>query len=78
MPPVYSKQGFERREILNMTAWEKESGLVHEATNYNPGNEIQCTDAPAPKLDPKIVHDITTDVAKAFASGPFTGGDNLL
>jgi hypothetical protein len=34
MPEVYRMQGYERHEIMNMGAWEKESGAVHEGSNW--------------------------------------------
>jgi len=37
MPEVYACQGFVREEIDNMSAFERETGLVHEASNYNQG-----------------------------------------
>ena len=74
MPEVYQRQGFERRELLSMLSWEKESGVVHEATNFNAGNEPE-TDRDVPyKPDPKVVHELAKDIAAANASGPWTGG----
>lgn len=78
VPEVYVRQGFERREILNMSAWEKESGTVHEATTFNPGNEEFCNDPVIPKADPKVIHDLLTDMAAANASGEWTGAEKLI
>lgn len=78
MPVQYERQGFERREIMSMTSWEKESGTVHEATNFNPGNEVICNDPVPPKVDPKLIHDLAKDMADAFASGPWTGAEKLV
>lgn len=78
VPEIYVRQGFERREILNMSAWEKESGTVHEATTFNPGNEEFCNDPVIPKADPKVIHDLLTDMAAANASGEWTGAEKLI
>jgi hypothetical protein len=74
VPEVYAAQGFERREIHSMIEWEREAGVVHEATNFHPGNE----DTP---LDPRDTNKCPTEVKQAliedmkaaFASGPWTG-----
>jgi hypothetical protein len=73
----YAAAGFERREIMNMTAWEKESGTVHEATNFNPGNEMIETPLPEPKKNPEAMKVLTDDIRAAIASGPWTGFDKL-
>lgn len=80
MPEIYARQGFERREILQMTSWEKEAGVVHEASNFNPGNELapdrEVQQFPGPK--PEVVKAIAEDVAKAVASGPWRDDSGLL
>lgn len=78
MPQVYEKQGFERREIMSMVGWERESGLAHEPTNFNSGNEPICTDPPAPKVSPEVKRELIRDMADAIASGPWTGIENLV
>jgi hypothetical protein len=78
MPKVYERQGFERKEIMRMTDWERESGSIHEATNYNGGNEIMCHDPVPYKRDPNVMKEIVQDMADAFASGPWTGADKLV
>jgi len=79
MPQVYADQGFERHEIQSMTAWERQSGSVHEASNFNSGNEPSVSREPErPKMSPEVVKSLATDMAAAFASGPFTGGENLV
>lgn len=74
IPEVYAQQGFERQEIMSMGAWEKQSGLIHEASNFNLGNEPIPEDYRYPKADPKVVHELAVDIAQAAASGPWTGG----
>lgn len=78
VPEIYAQQGFERREIMHMGSWEKESGTVHEATTFNPGNEEFCHDPVIPKANPKVIHDLLTDMAAANASGEWTGADKLI
>ena len=78
VPEVYANQGFERREIMRMTDWEKESGLVHEATNFHPGNEEIPDERPIPKPKPEVIRELARDMADAIASGPFTGMENRL
>jgi len=63
---------------MSMTAWEKESGSVHEQTNFNAGNEVSCTDPVMPKPDPKVIHEIARDIAAASASGPWTDETGVL
>lgn len=76
MPAQYKKDGFERREIMHMTSWEKESGSVHEASNYTAGNEVMPT-RDEYKPDPKIKDELCRDMAAAIASGAWTGMDRL-
>ena len=79
MPEVYARQGFERQEILNMSAFEKQTGLVHEATNFHSGNEGIPTDPYIPPPPSKeIVENLAKDLAEAAASGPWTGADKLV
>jgi hypothetical protein len=79
MPAVYARQGFERREILNMTEYEKTEGVVHEASSFNSGNEpLPELGSEAPQLAPAAKEALVRDMADAFASGPFTGADKLV
>jgi len=73
MPEVYARQGYERREILNMTQYERDTGLVHEATSFHPGNEPSPSmDPPHPKMPREARERLIDDVRAAIASGPFT------
>lgn len=74
LPIVYSQQGFERREILNMGQWEKEANVVHEATSFHPGNEPNPTTPERPKPPKHVIEGLARDIAEANASGPWTGG----
>jgi|ERR1700723_793081 len=74
MPQAYSNQGFERREIMNMSAYEKETGTVHEATNFNNGNEPVPENYTVPHISKKAKEDLIDDMRQAIASGPWTGG----
>jgi hypothetical protein len=76
IPEVYSRQGFERREIMSMTQWERESGSVHEATNFNPGNEPMSSEAPPPKTDKETV---ARELGAALSADPvWTGHEKLM
>lgn len=72
IPEVYAEQGFERQEIMSMTAYEKQTGLVHEATNFHAGNEPNPEQHPVPHLSKQVRESIAQDMREAIASGPFT------
>ncbi len=73
VPEVYASQGFERREILHMGQYERETGLVHEATNYTAGNEPELSMDPVrPPTPPDVRERLINDVRDAIASGPWT------
>lgn len=79
MPSVYAKQGFERHEIMSMIQYEKETGVIHEATNFHPGNEPDPTQTPEPVGAPKeLIRSMVDDIRAAAASGPWTGAEKLL
>ena len=76
IPEVYASAGFERMEIMNMSQFERDTGLVHEATNFSPGNEpspLNPADEPR-RLSKGQLQPLVDDMRAAFASGPFTGG----
>jgi hypothetical protein len=75
IPEVYARQGFERKEIENISKWEKEAGVVHEATNFTAGSEPSAERYGVPKVDKAAV---INDIRDAIASGPWTGVDNIL
>lgn len=77
MPDVYANSGFERREIFNMSQYERESGTVHEASSFSPGNEPAIAPVGVPKRDPKVIDTLAWEMAAAFSSGAFTGGEDL-
>lgn len=78
MPAVYAGS-FERREIMNMGAWEKESGTVHEATSYNPGNEPMESAPEKPvQIRPEAKRALVDDLRAAISSGPWTDSSGLL
>lgn len=77
MPEVYARQGFERVEIMSMTKFEKETGIVHEASNFSSGNEVTAFKEPErTSAPPEVIHQLAKDVAAAAASGPWTENDN--
>ena len=80
MPQQYASDGFERREIMNISQWEKESGLVHEATNFNSGNEPIPEKYGEPKISKEVKEAVIRDVADSIASdsGKWTGQDKFL
>ncbi len=63
---------------MNMGQWERESGAVHEASNFNAGNEMKDFEPPTPKPSKELIHALAKDWAEAVASGPMTGLDKLL
>lgn len=64
LPEVYARQGYERREIMNMTQYEKQAGVIHEDSNYNAGNAEAETlkEPPMPKADPKLIDALVNDL----------------
>ena len=77
MPERYVEAGFERREIDGMLAWEREAGVVHEATNFSPGNEpVSQEQLPQPSLEARKA--VIEDIRAAVASGPWTDFSGLL
>lgn len=78
MPDVYRARGYQRHEILSMTHWERQSGAVHEATNFLPGNEpAPSGEFTPPQISKEVKEALVEDMRDAMASGPWTGGDNL-
>jgi hypothetical protein len=71
MPEIYQRQGFERREVESMIAFEKETGLVHESSNWTPGNE-SIGELPKAETPKEIVDDLVKVIRDAKASGQFT------
>lgn len=72
MPEVYKNQGFERQEIMSMSSYEKQTGLVHEQSNFCAGNEPSPEQHPVPTMSKKVREDLIDDMRQAMASGPFT------
>lgn len=73
MPEVYARQGFEREEIFSMSEYERRTGLVHEATNFSPGNEPSPWKEPeTPKVSGEYKQAMIDDLREAAASGPWT------
>lgn len=57
MAEVYRRQGYERVEIQNMGKFERQAGVIHEASNWgrNGRAESELMKGPAPKETPKAV-----------------------
>ena len=75
LPEVYARQGFERKEITDIVAWEKQAGVVHEATTFNAGNELppeECFKKPEPSR--QVREDLARMWGEANSSGPWTLG----
>jgi len=72
MPEVYARQGFERREIESMIAYERETGTVHEASNFHPGNEPSGPAQVTYSAPAEVKQDLIDEVRKMIASGPVT------
>lgn len=73
MPEVYAAQGYERMEIMSMTTYEKQTGVVHEASNYS-GEAPLLLEPPVPSAPKEAIQDVVDDMRAAIASGPWTGG----
>lgn len=72
MDPMYAAQGFQREEIMSMTQHEKETGSVHEATNFSPGNEPSPDREPTPSVPKEVREALIKDVMDAHQSGNWT------
>jgi hypothetical protein len=78
MPEVYRRQGFERVEISSMTSFERETGLVHEASTFGTSTADSGFD-PVPIRRPiptELVKELADDLRAAAASGPWTESEN--
>lgn len=78
MPSHYVEQGYERKEIMSMIQYEKETGVVHEASNYNDGNEPIPTEPAPPRPSRAAIEAVAEDIKEAIASGPWTDSSGLL
>ena len=76
MPEVYANQGFERVEIESMVKFERETGLIHEPTNFNAGNEAVPVEPPHKSAPRKLIDSLARDISDAAASGPWTYNEN--
>ncbi len=73
MPEIYAQQGYVREEIMSMTAHERETGSVHEATSFLPGNEPMPQDRfETPKAPKEVINAIIDDWRAANQSGNWT------
>jgi len=77
MPSTYQRRGFVREEIFSMGKYEKESGVVHEASNFLPGNEPAPLREPSSQGAPAELRDrLIDDLRAASQSGPWTTNEN--
>lgn len=72
MPAEYAAQGYERHEIMNMTAYEKSTGQVHEASNFTPGNEPSPERHPTATAPKEVKEGLLKIIADAHQSGDWT------
>ncbi len=72
MPQTYVDQGFEREEIMSMIRHERETGSVHEATNFLPGSEPMPTPEVTPQVPKALKEALIRDVMDAHQSGNWT------
>ncbi len=72
MPEAYVQQGFVREEIMSMIAHERETGSIHEQSNFSPGNEVIPTEPPPPRAPKEVIDNLVNEVRAAIQSGPFT------
>lgn len=72
MHPKYEAQGYVREEIMSMVAHEKETGSVHESTNFNSGSEPSPTKDITPFCPPEVKEALIRDFMAAHESGAWT------
>ncbi len=73
MSPVYAAQGYVREEIMSMIQHEKETGSVHEASNFRAGSEPMPEERfETPKAPKEVVNAIIDDWRAANQSGNWT------
>jgi hypothetical protein len=72
IPEVYRAQGFERREIESMIQYERQTGTVHEASNFLPGNEPGEPEPVRHSASPEIKRELIDEFRAMVASGPVT------
>ncbi len=73
MPAAYADQGYVREEIMSMVQHVKETGSVHEASNFNAGSEPMPQDRfETPKAPKEVVTAIIDDWRAAHQSGDWT------
>lgn len=73
MDPKYAAQGYQREEIMSMIQHEKETGSVHEASSFLPGNEPMPDDRPPQVSCPKeLKESLIKDIMDAHQSGNWT------
>ena len=66
LPEKYAQQGYERREINHMGSYERETGVIHEASNFHPGNaEVETLKTPSmPKAPPALIDELVNELRK--------------
>lgn len=73
MSPVYAAQGYVREEIMSMIQHEKETGSVHEQSNFTKYNEPMPDERfETPKAPKEVVNAIIDDWRAANQSGDWT------
>src|SRR4029077_13082497 len=78
LPEVYKQQGYERKEILSMIQYEKETGIVHESSNYQSGNEPVALEPAPPRPSQDAIRAVAEDIKEAISSGPWRDDAGLL
>ncbi len=77
MDPIYQAQGYVREEIMSMVQHERETGSVHEATNFVPGNEPNPEMTPTPSCPKEVKEALFKDIMDAHQSGNWTNDNPL-
>ncbi len=72
MPEKYAAQGFQREEVFSMIQHEKETGSVHEASNFTAGNEPSPEREIIPQVPKAVKEGLIRDIMDAHQSGKWT------
>lgn len=72
MPAEYARQGYQREEVMSMIRHERETGSVHEDSNFRAGNEPVPEREITPSVPKHVKEALIRDVMDAHQSGNWT------